>query len=473
MAITITQKPTSPNAAYTRLVYVISGSSNTTAPQFEYVMDVYESGSTNLISRVTQTVNPAGVSVFDPSRIIQDQLEYNSNWKITNTVSGLSNSKKFALKFGELYGTSISSSVTVYPNVTDNVITTFTGVVDPTQGSYNFPSQSYDSKTALTTFNWYTGSSFDNTQLDKFRVVDYEVDYETISVLGVGSTISNVSYRTYDITGSLMDTNSVSGFGLSMYDIFAGPKNFIDKGSVFQTQFEDAWFYYSIAITLGDSSVKYYWYKRSISESNEKVRFAFINKLGVWDYYNNYNPVRRSSDIQRENVTLPRVDYSSTLSPYNINRRGEKSYFIDTKDRFTVDTPLLDKTKANWLEQLLESPSVFIQRGSDFVPVVITNNSYRHNNDSARNKLFQYTIEFEPANQPYGDWIPEYANKYCPTPTPSPSPSPTPTPSITPSNTPTATPTSTPTPSSTPTPTPTPSQLSCELEPITTEEYNC
>ena len=58
MAYTITQKATTPNAAYTRLLYVVSGSTNTAKPQFQYVMDVYESGSTDLINELINFIRP-------------------------------------------------------------------------------------------------------------------------------------------------------------------------------------------------------------------------------------------------------------------------------------------------------------------------------------------------------------------------------------------------------------------------------
>ena len=66
MAVSITQQPTSPNAAYTSLLYVVSGSGTTTNPQYSYVMDIYESGSAVRLNRYTQIPNPEGVATFNP-----------------------------------------------------------------------------------------------------------------------------------------------------------------------------------------------------------------------------------------------------------------------------------------------------------------------------------------------------------------------------------------------------------------------
>ncbi len=51
---------------------------------------------------------------------------------------------------------------------------------------------------------------------------------------------------------------------------------------------------------------------------------------------------------------------------------------------------------------MLESPSVFVQSGDNFLPVVITNGSYVHNTNKRSQKTFQYDITFEYANQQLG-----------------------------------------------------------------------
>jgi len=117
MAISITQKPTTPNAAYTYLPYVVSGSVTTGNPQYSYVMDIYESGSSTRLNRITQVPNPSGVAIFDPSRLLQTKLSYDNNWKTLGSTDKVNAVKTFEIKFGEQYSTSISSSVTVYSDL--------------------------------------------------------------------------------------------------------------------------------------------------------------------------------------------------------------------------------------------------------------------------------------------------------------------------------------------------------------------
>ena len=383
MSYTITQQATTPNAAYTRLLYAVSGSIYTTQPQFQYVMDVYESGSSNLIKRTTQTINPAGVAIFDPSRIIQGELSVDYNWKINSVTQFNSSSKEFIVEFGEQFATSISSSVTVYPNIASSSIETFQGVVEPNAGYYNWDSASYavlsnmPATMSMQTNDYGTVSLYNNT-------VVY-VSQSFYSASSVSAAYDLVEQNNYTITDNF---SSVPISASTPY------WNYVDV---------------NVSSSVGLES---YRYEASDETHREKTRFAFVNKLGAWDYYNNYNPVRQAIDVKREQYTAPRVDYSSLTSTYDISRRGRTDVHNITDDMFTVDTDLLDKTNANWLEELIESPSVYIQRNGEFIPIVITDSSYVANQNQARQKQFKYTINFKPSNQPFGTWIPEYVQ--CP-----------------------------------------------------------
>ena len=485
MAVAITQQPTSPNAAYTRLPYVVSGSVTVNNPQYQYVMDIYESGSSDLITRITQTKNPNGVAVFDPSRIFQGELGQDDNWKVTGSIGATNAVKTFEVKFGEQYGTSISSSITVYPNLDNTEIQVFPGVVNPNNGvSYNFNTSSFVESSNILSNNpeATTIGAFGTIGPDTLILLGLE-DYYTITLLDIpqGSVA-----RIYWVGPSGFVHTETIPTNTKFNTIGIGPKNLIEYNPAWEAYFNDpAVTYVSVSgvspslISAPNFSYSIKGKANDIQCGDEVTKFSFINRYGFWDYYNVYNPVRRQSDIQRESVTLSQVDYSSITSTYDINRRGQKDYYTQVKDVFEITTEYVTKEVGNWLEELLDSPSVYVQRGSCFIPVIITNSQYQHNNSTSRNKLFQYTIQFEPANQPYGDWdqIPTECQDIpvgpTPTPTNTPTPSPTPgpvTPTPTPTNTPTPGPvTPTPTPTNTPTPTPTPTEGPVTPTPTPTE----
>lgn len=381
MSYTVTQKATTPNAAYTRLIYTVSGSTKVSEPQFSYLVDIYESGSTDRLQRIIQGVNPAGVSVFDPSRLFQGELSEDQSWKISSVTPYVSSSKTFTLEFGEQYGTSDSSSLAVSSSIRTENIEVIRNAVEPNSGFYNWQSSSY---AVLSNMPATMSMQFD--------------DYGTISVYDNDVSYVSQSFYSSSHTGSvLVQENN--------YDI---------TSSFSSVPISASTPYWNNAEVIVSSSIGLQSYRYEVSDEThrEKTRFAFINKLGTWDYYNNYNPVRQEISVLREQYTAARVDYSSLTSDYDISRKGLTTYHSNTDDSFAVDTDYLDKSNANWIEELLESPSVYIQRNGEFIPIIINDSSYTANTNQARQKLFKYTITFTPSNQPFGKWEPEYVQ--CP-----------------------------------------------------------
>jgi hypothetical protein len=96
-----------------------------------------------------------------------------------------------------------------------------------------------------------------------------------------------------------------------------------------------------------------------------RTRFAFINKYGVMDYYNVNNPVKKSSKITRKDYTQPQLPWqtlnTSSGAIFDANKRGKDTYSTTYTDQFEVTTDYLDQELSDWLTELIESPSVFIQ----------------------------------------------------------------------------------------------------------------
>lgn len=132
----------------------------------------------------------------------------------------------------------------------------------------------------------------------------------------------------------------------------------------------------------------------------EYKRFAFINQYGVWDYMSVRLPLQKDTDLKREDVYLPNANYSNTISPYNIAKRGNTTYFTKPKSKFEISTVWLDDDEAQWMTEMLESPSVYIQEDDgNFRSIIVTNSSYQHKTNPKSQKVFQYTLQYEFANQ--------------------------------------------------------------------------
>ena len=248
MSYTVTQKATTPNAAYTRLIYTVSGSTKASQPQFSYLVDIYESGSTDRLQRIIQGVNPAGVSVFDPSRLFQGELNEDQSWKISSVTPYVSSSKTFTLEFGEQYGTSDSSSLAVSSSIRTENIEVIRNAVEPNSGFYNWQSSSY--------------AVLSNMPSTMSMQVD---DYGTISVYN--NDVSYVSQSFY--------SSSVSGSFLVQNKSYTVTDNFSSIPISASTPYWN-----NVQVDVSSSiGLQSYKYEVSDETHREKTRFAFINKL--------------------------------------------------------------------------------------------------------------------------------------------------------------------------------------------------
>jgi len=140
------------------------------------------------------------------------------------------------------------------------------------------------------------------------------------------------------------------------------------------------------------------------------------------DYYNVLNPISRTSKIKRKNYTQPQLPWTtmntSSGAVFNTNSRGKNDYYTTYKDNYKVTTDYMDTATSNWLTELIESPSVFIQNEAivnlnadngrfynlrktapnGFAPINIKNASYTWKTNKWSQKLFQYDLSWEMSN---------------------------------------------------------------------------
>lgn len=380
MAVTVLNQPTSPNASKTKLVYTISGS-NANQPQFQYVTDIYVSGSSNLLTRLYTYPNLQGSGIVDVAKILDDNLEYDNDWKTTGGTIATDSFKSFDIRFGEAYGTSISSSVTIYTGSTPNILEVFPVTVDPNLGSFNFQdSGSFQLLSNQTQGYISTGNH-----------VTVPVLVPPFSAVGT----KELRFEFVNAAGSIIassDTGVLPGANYEIYQYAFGSGS-TGTGTTFET---GAW----EKINVYDSGSALLTTFNRVDECNgEGVTFAFVNHYGYYDYYSIPNPIRKVTNLTRKTYEQTEEDYSSTISTYSISKRGLTNYNISFNDTYEVTTPYVDKPTADWITELLDSPEVFIQVDGNFLPVIIANSTYDWNMDQTRQKLFQYNIQFRYANK--------------------------------------------------------------------------
>ena len=447
MAITIQQFPTTPNMANNNLVYAVTSNSSS-APQFQYVCDVFYSGSATLLQRIKQQPNPSAVGVFDLGSLITNYLNSDNNWKAAPFATSSAASRRFVVKFGEQYGTSLSSSVILYagntsgagqPAVTASAYHYFiNGLVEPDDKvNWNWPSGSYFTASAVSTTTTFSKqNALTNAPLTQ-SIQDGE--YATISIINgnfnnsttAAQDIYNVRISEFNATGSLLFDRSIDNLvsdgggprtsnsqlwssvaanqtpGTQLLTVGVGPQNLIDAGIALQstTAFYTVSFLGQLStgpdyFNLNGIYAKFRFEKQGPQCGYDGVRFAWKNEFGVWDYYTFTLQNDKSFSIERGNYEQTFVPFNDVNPiPYSKERRGSINYYNKLTQVETANSDWLTQEEADWLKELFFSANVFQQVGTDFLPVVITSVNLTEKTNPRTQRNFQYQIEFQPANQ--------------------------------------------------------------------------
>lgn len=387
MAVTVLQAPTTPNVTGTNLVYTLS-SSLATSPQYRYVTDIYESGTDNYITTIKTYPNIHGTGIVDVARELDDQLGYDKNWKAIEYLPEES-VKTFDLRFGEQYGTSISSSITTYPGTLNYELQVIPGHLGSSNEGYNFNTASIANRNKILS---NAPEALIDPNEEDFLFVNY-TDYHTVTILGGTAFFLQVYVYRNETPLSLIQyyTDPFNTVGI-------GPQNILDAGGTSVPTM-----YSATHIEIVNNGVPLYTITLpqhpAYPCSDEYTRFAFINQYGFWDYYNVYNPLRRNTEVDRLTYERPRVRYEDEVAYFNGTDRGNTQYMINYEDVFEITTDYISQETSQWITELFESPEVYIQSGSDFIPITIVNTNFTTNLNTSRNKLFQYTIQFKYANK--------------------------------------------------------------------------
>jgi len=507
MAITITQQPTYPAAAYSDMIYVVS-SNNGSRDQFKYVVDIKDEDD-NLLTRLKQSKNPSGYGVFNVGRMLSNYLDYKLPMTIVGTGGNViigddKGVKKFLIKFGEEWALNPTGSSLVYNGINDTVglpskigddSVVYPFVVERTSGDFNFNPSPYlfndvtatywsqvDIEWALNSNLWGEAFSLATNNSPILSNRPYKTvstrkpiaihEYETISVLnGVwesGGSITaeniflNATVKFYDEDGTVIqiprledgslftDTlwlaqnstdntncgpwgtasatninytgatyNSVLGSlttPMQLLHIGVGPRNMLacNKSPLSNSTtynwssliLGDEWEYYEVILSFKETSSTATTgsvsliYERQECQVENSTRFAFINKLGVMDYFTANASGDKKGSVNRETYDKTYVNYSTTggTISYNSQNRGTTQYYTELEDSYTAETDWLTKEQADWITELFESPLVFIQDNSQFIPVVVTSNNFDYNISERGQKIFRYSIKYKYSN---------------------------------------------------------------------------
>ena len=467
MSLSIVSSPNKVNATTNNLPIVVTSPSMSMA-QYRLVTEIYiPQRGTSPVTTI-KTFPSASVAMIDIARVCSTYLTYDNAMEATGSEYSNTNAAYFRVVMGEEYADSPSGSIISYNGLgavgnpafsasfeSNNDILLVPAVNEYSNLTYNWPNSEWNEDSGnpfLTNNPAYQESSFwTNGNWDNLTGELFSYDYATISSVtdAFDNGFAFVNARVYDTGGTLVYENDTS-FGDSQSPLGPlthfgiGPANLSssnfpntininsasryisdDNWSRITYEFEGFSGNYNIGFT--QASCSFYDQRLDRNDSTEgiikgRTRFAFINSYGVMDYYNVLNPVKKTSKISRKNYVQPQLPWqtmnTSSGAVFNVTSRGKNDYYTTFIDSFSVTTDYIDTETSNWLSELIESPSVFIQNEAivnlpvndtsfyenratapnGFSPINIKNASYTWKTNKFSQKLFQYDLSWEMSN---------------------------------------------------------------------------
>jgi hypothetical protein len=458
--ITIQQYPGQLNLANSDMLWEVT-SAQSGSPQFQYTC-VVRDGCNNTLTTVKQQPNPSGKGVFNLGRIIKQYVEsdlYALNITGTGSIfhKNTNTAEFFKVAFGEEFSTSTTGSVTSYTGIgtaTGSAAYTgsipyyylLNGTLDPNYGRFNWNTSSYFKMEPTPN----TGSFSYNVALTDAPRTQYVqlTDYATISLLNgnlnqsttLAQDVAYVEYTLYsgasivqqstldniDNTNNFLSggprTGSISNpfpgtintcttssgtqtSGSLLLYVGAGPQNLTEFNYLTLT---GSWDYYTVKFyprgtsgpNVSASWDTFTYYKQDPTCGYDGVRFAWLNNYGVWDYFNFTLQEDKTTALDRGLYKQTFVPYNTSTNsvPYNIKRRGTTSYFVNISENFRVYSDWLTQEQADWLGGLFYSPSVYVQIGLEYVPVIINETEFASKTNPRTQKNFQYAVNYTLAN---------------------------------------------------------------------------
>ena len=392
MAVSFIQQPTTPNGTQATIVYSLTGLS--LEPQAKYICDIYAQDSVSSLVRIKQPSNASNFGVFEISDVLHDYTDWDEVWTTPTIVSSSNNNTRtFSVEFGEEFGTSPSSSLIVSASQVSQSLTVYPAVEELVAG-LNWQSGSY--------FNDFLSNSpltqsvrlEDYGTLSHFNLDNSFVQSYRVTIFNENNSILAQKFFTDTYSGS----NDTEASKLVHYPY--GPQNFINDASLGSVFSGDTWSYYTVVANQNEGDRRFNKLSSCINENG--TRFAFINKVGTWDYYTAALTKTEVQTYNQDTFEQEFVNYSTTdgTVPFDKGRRGTTIYNKAIQKNFGAQTDWLTTEESDWLLELFQSPSVYVQYEGGFVPVIITNTTAERKTNPRGQKLFTHRINYQYANKP-------------------------------------------------------------------------
>jgi hypothetical protein len=374
MAVTFIQEPDTFSAACNPIIWTFD-SDQTAQPNFSFYVELYVNSNLHSAHQVFPELGNVGK--FDASQIMR---------ALTTTpvidaafVQGFGTAMlPIQLKVYEKYGT--PPALGAFASSTRGRV--FNGALKYEQ-FINFQSANYDIKNtpgALFTTN------FPRTEKTWCR-------YDECFFLGLFATrfAPGDSYRLffelYDSFGSSITSDAYSIGYTNYWQFNVGPEVIISNTAITSAQF-DLCAYYEVAVEytdtpiVGPPTITYTeWFRIYYDQECTRytpVRLHWLNKFGSYDGYSFDLVSQSSANVTANNYQRQLGEWVSG-GGYNFAQTAPQMQHYSKRavEQMIINSDWIKQEVQHWLvEELYESPRVYVEDGSRFYPVMVTNPNY-------------------------------------------------------------------------------------------------
>lgn len=418
MAFTVHQEPAAVGSVTNPLVgtadpvfYTVEETTASTLaePQFSYRLDLYQ-GATQLFT-VLSGVNAQSCGVFQIERLLRDYCTWDELDTAGNSIHylllGESNTNAMAVltvKLGWQYQNSTGGFTVSLPSSTllyfwrGSVVPLSVGSITTNLSNYVAGNiQKLLLSTSLTHYvadsDWGVLSCFTDltnattSQIPYFRVRYYDASDTLLSDTYLANAATNPSaFQDKLVYFPCAPLNLKS----QTIDPAASPVATANTGWTYYTI--DGWF----STTGVTQQTATYTFKRIDGCKYSSYRLAFINRLGGWEYMT-------FEQKSTKRVTTQKTEFTSYGSnAYNAGSAGQavypwdggvESYAGSSKIELTLNTGFRDDSQNELMQDLLNSPKVYLQE-EGWLPVRVIDSDIAFKT-SLNDKLVQFTIRIE------------------------------------------------------------------------------
>ena len=396
MAFTQIQQPALFTPAYNDINFVVS-STNNGQPNFNYIFDVKINGT--FISRHRIPARPDnGVGLFNAKRIVETYLSQSINFDQITVTNSSESILALVIECTEEFGTTVPGTTTTtfttiycwnaafaYPAFVNSLVTDFRQMKNQIDVSYLL-SDNQINKIKLTEKAVISAMIGEANAVDRIGIFAYDSAstlLQTTYIINPFAAVSNTASRFITLPAGPSNLNQIVNANLE-----AGTQN---QGNIIPS---NTAFYNIRTFGVGSASKIYRYNITEVCSKFTPVRLHFLNRLGGYDSFTFDLLNTFTSNIERKEYRQNLGGFVGSTYTYDIKDRSATIFDTQIKTTQVLNSNWITDTEAGWLEQLMTSPDVYMEVGTQLQAVNITDTSYTQKK-TVNDQLFNLTITIE------------------------------------------------------------------------------